>query len=301
MLCADAAGPAMRSKLWRVPEVLSIQSAVAYGFVGNSCAAFALRRAGIDVWPVDTVNFSNNTDYGTWRGPIMTIEQVTDVVKGVDERGVLARVDAVLSGYQGAPDMGKAILDAVRLTRERNPEAIYCCDPVMGDADLGFYAAAGIPEFMRERVVAEATVMTPNLFELEYLTDCAPSTFTDVLDAVAKLRERGPETVLVTSVVGFDDDVDGMRMVAQNGSQTWQVVTPMIDQKFTGSGDLTSSLFLASLLNGESLGEALSSVASAVYSVLKRTNELGRRELALVQAQDEMVAPSHRFEAEQIA
>ncbi len=179
--------------------------------------------------------------------------------------GVLAEVDAVLSGYQGAPDMGRAILEAVALTRERNPQAIYCCDPVMGDVDRGFYAAPGIPEFMRDQVVSQATIMTPNLFELEYLTERTTSTIADVLDAAAALRRRGPQTVLVTSVVGLDADSSGMRMIAQNATETWQVTTPLIDRKFTGSGDLTTAVLLANLLQGADLGTRLSNTASTVY------------------------------------
>ena len=283
-----------------VPEVLSIQSAVSFGFAGNSVAVFTLRRAGVDVWPVYTVTFSNHTGYGAWRGQVMTSEQVTDVIAGIDDRGALADIDAVLSGYQGAPDMGKTILEAVKLTRRRNPKAIYCCDPVMGDVGRGFYAAPGIPEFIRDQVVEQATIMTPNLFELEYLTDRTVSTLTDVLEAIAALRARGPETVLVTSVVGLDCKTPGIRMVAQNPDETWQVTTPVIDRSFTGSGDLTTAIFLANLLEGLDLGTALSKTASAVYGVLARTHELGQSELALVQAQDEIVSPSRRFEATQI-
>jgi pyridoxine kinase len=283
-----------------VSEVLSIQSAVSYGFAGNSVAVFALRRAGIDVWPVFTVNFSNHTGYGAWRGSVMTTDQVAEVVTGVDDRGALANVDAVLSGYQGAPDMGRAILEAVALTRERNPQAIYCCDPVMGDVGRGFYAAPGIPEFMRDQVVSQATIMTPNLFELEYLTERTTSTIADVVEATAALRARGPQTVLVTSVVGLDADSSGMRMIAQNATETWQVTTPLIDRTFTGSGDLTTAVLLANVLQGADLGTALSNTASAVYGVLARTDELGRSELALVQAQDEIIAPRRRFEATRI-
>lgn len=280
-----------------VAQILSIQSHVSFGFAGNSVAAFALRRAGLDVWPVNTVEFSNNTSYGDWRGPVLTPEQVIQVVQGVDDRGVLAHVDAVLSGYQGAPQMGRTILDAVELTRSRNEQAIYCCDPVMGDVDRGFYAAPGIPEFMRESVVRQATIMTPNLFELEYLTGRTTSSIGDVLDAAALLRSRGPRIVLITSVVGRDADNDLIRMVAQDDQETWQVTTPIIDRKFTGSGDLTTAVFLAGLLTGHGLGETLSMTASAVYSVLQKTHELDRRELALVQAQDDITSPTHRFEA----
>lgn len=281
-----------------MPQILSIQSSVSYGFAGNSVAVFTLRRAGLEVWPVFTVNFSNHTGYGSWRGPVLSPEQVAEVVRGIDDRGVLAEIDAVLSGYQGAPQMGRTILDAVELTRSRNPAAIYCCDPVMGDVDRGFYAAPGIPEFMRDHVVPQATIMCPNLFELEYLTGRRTSTVAEVVEAAAALRSRGPRIALVTSAVGLDADNTVMRMIAQDDSSTWQVETPMIDRKFTGSGDLTTAVFLTSLFATENdLAASLSRTASVVYSVLLRTHELGRSELALVQAQDEIVAPSHRFEA----
>ena len=280
-----------------VAQILSIQSNVTFGFAGNSVAVFTLRRAGLDVWPVHTVEFSNNTSYGAWRGPVISPEQVASVVQGVDDLGVLTEVDAVLSGYQGAPQMGRTILQAVEMTRARNPQAIYCCDPVMGDVDRGFYAAPGIPEFMREHVVPQATIMSPNLFELDYLTGRTSSTIADVLDAAAALRSRGPRVVLVTSAVGLDAGDDVMRMIAQDASQTWQVTTPLIDRKFTGSGDLTTAIFLANLLETGDLGASLSMTASTVYSVLLRTHELGRRELALVQAQDDIVNPKYRFDA----
>ncbi|GAA2183907.1 pyridoxal kinase PdxY [Brooklawnia cerclae] len=281
-------------------QILSIQSAVAFGFAGNSAAVFPLRRVGMDVWPVLTVNFSNHTGYGAWRGPVVPPADVAEVVRGVDDRGVLSQIDAVLSGYQGAPDMGRVILDAVDLTRSRNPSAIYCCDPVMGDVDRGFYAVPGIPEFMREHVVPKATIMTPNLFELEYLTDRRTSTVGDVLEASTALRSRGPGTVLVTSVVGRDASDDVMRMIAQDEHETWQVETPVIDRKFTGSGDLTTAMFLAGILEHGDLGRALAHTASTVYSVLKRTDELQRAELALVQAQDELVEPTYRFQASRL-
>ncbi len=284
-----------------VAQILSIQSAVSYGFAGNSVASFTLRRAGIDVWPVYTVNFSNHTGYGAWRGQVMTPEQVAEVVQGIDERGALAEIDAVLSGYQGAPQMGRTILEAVELTRTRSPQAIYCCDPVMGDVDRGFYAAPGIPEFLRDHVVPQATIMSPNMFELEFLTSRRTSTIAEVLAAASDLRSRGPQTVLVTSVVGLDADDSVMRMIAQDATGSWQVETPMIDRKFTGSGDLTTAVFLAGLLaSGGDLAYSLARTASVVYSVLLRTHELGRRELALVQAQDEIVVPTQRFVATEL-
>ncbi|MEO7586532.1 MAG: pyridoxal kinase, partial [Arachnia sp.] len=160
--------------------VLSIQSAVAYGHAGNSSAVFPMQRSGVNVWPVYTVNFSNHTGYDTWRGPMIDADDVASVIQGVDERGVLPQVTAVLSGYQGSADMGQVILDAAALVKQRNPAALFCADPVMGDVGRGFYARPGIPEFMRDHVVQAADILTPNLFELQYLTGRTTSTVGDV-------------------------------------------------------------------------------------------------------------------------
>lgn len=284
----------------RVTTILSIQSHVAYGHAGNSAAVFPLQRMGVETWPVLTVNFSNHTGYGAWRGPLIDATDVRDVVLGIDERGKLAEVDALLSGYQGGEEIGAVMLEAAALVKERNPEALYCCDPVMGDVGRGFYCRPGIPEFMRDQVVPAADVMTPNLFELEFLTGRTISGAQQAVEAAQALRERGPRTVLVTSVTD-GDETDLMRMIAVDEDGAWQVETPLIDQAFTGSGDVTTATFLAHLLTTNSLPEALSATGSIVYSVLRATHELGRSELALVAAQDNFVSPAYVFEAHKLA
>lgn len=280
--------------------ILSIQSHVAYGHAGNSAAVFPLQRLGVEVWPVLTVNFSNHTGYDAWRGPLIPAEQVLDIVRGIDERGVLGQVDALLTGYQGGADMGAVVLQAAELVKQRNPRALYCCDPVMGDVDRGFYCLPGIPEFMRDEVLPRADVLTPNLFELEFLSGQSAAGPDEVVAAAHALRARGPETVLVTSVDEPGSPDHMMRMVAVDSHGAWMVSTPMIEHVFTGSGDVTSAMFLAHLLETGSAGQALGATASIVYSILRRTADLGRDELALVAAQDEVVAPTHRFEAVRI-
>ncbi|HET8602814.1 MAG TPA: pyridoxal kinase, partial [Marmoricola sp.] len=121
--------------------ILSIQSAVAYGHVGNSAAVFPLQRLGHEVWPVHTVNFSNHTGYGAWRGPLIAPEDVREVVAGVEDRGALAEVDLVLSGYQGSEGIAEVILDAVARVKQASPGALYACDPVMGNARSGCFVA----------------------------------------------------------------------------------------------------------------------------------------------------------------
>jgi pyridoxine kinase len=277
-------------------RILSIQSSVAYGHVGNSAATFPLMRMGVEVWPVLTVHFSNHTGYGSWRGPMLTGADVWDVVTGIDERGVLDQCDAVLSGYQGAADVGAVILDTVALVKERNPRAVYCCDPVLGDVGRGVFVRPGIPELMRDRVVPAAQVVTPNQFELELLSGRQTSTLDDVLAAADEVRATGPDTVLVTSVVHADARPETLDMVAVSAAGAWAVTTPLLPRAFQGAGDLTAATFLAKLLQLQDVPDALSLTAAVVHGVLRTTIDSGQAELQLVAAQDEIAAPSTRVD-----
>lgn len=281
------------------PTILSIQSSVAYGHVGNSAATFPLMRRGIEVWPVHTVHFSNNTSYESWRGPLLPASDILEVVRGIDDRGVLGSCDAVLSGYQGGEEVGAAILEAVELVKTRNPAAIYCCDPVMGDTDRGVYVRPGIPEFMRTRVVPAADAVTPNQFELGLLTGLPTGTSQEVVRAAEAVRRIGPALVLVTSVTS-EQRPDQLSMVLVTGTGAWQVTTPLISQTFTGAGDLTAAVFLGALLQhgpGAGIERALTQTAAVSYGVLEITRERGARELQLVAAQQEIAHPSRTFRA----
>jgi pyridoxine kinase len=269
---------------------------VAYGHVGNSAITFPLMRMGVEVWPVITVHFSNHTGYESWRGPLLSASDLSAVVRGIDERGVLGQVDAVLSGYQGAEDIGAMILEAVALVKQRNPAAIYCCDPVLGDQDRGSYVRPGIADFMRKHVVPAAQIVTPNQFELSSLTGLPVSTMDDVLNAAGVVRAVGPDVVLITSVVRRDGPPDAIEMVAMDAEGAWLVSTPRLARSFTGSGDVAAATFLATFLQTRDLSTALASTAAAVYGLLAITARLGRSELALIEAQDEFVRPSHSFE-----
>ncbi|WP_447645340.1 pyridoxal kinase [Nocardioides zeae] len=217
-------------------KILSVQSSVAYGHVGNSAATFPLQRLGHEVWPVVTVHFSNHTGYGAWRGPLLAPSDVADVIAGIGERevtgpdgkpvSVLATADAVLSGYQGAEDVGAVILDAVARVKELNPAAVYCCDPVMGDVGRGMFVRPGIPEYMRDHVVPHADILTPNHFELDFLTDRTTRTEAEVLDAVDAVRDRGPRDVLVTSVITDETPAGTLEVLAVSDDGAWAVRTP---------------------------------------------------------------------------
>lgn len=274
--------------------IVSIQSSVAYGHVGNSAAVFPLQRLGVEVWPVYTVHFSNHTGYGAWRGPLLTAEDVRAVITGMEEREAFPDVDAVLSGYQGGSQIGDVILDAVARVKAANPSAIYACDPVMGNAKSGCFVHPDIPILLRERVVPQADLITPNQFELGFLTGTEPETLEDTLAAVDLARAMGPSTVLVTSVLRPDRPADTIEMLAVHGDEAWIVQTPQLPMKANGSGDVTAALFTAHLLNSGP-DEALAKTVSSVYALLKRTLDSGRRELQLVQSQEEIAHPAMEF------
>ncbi|WP_323793102.1 pyridoxal kinase PdxY [Nocardioides sp.] len=287
-------------------KILSIQSSVAYGHVGNSAATFPLQRLGHEVWPVLTVHFSNHTGYGAWRGPLLDPADVADVIAGIGDRGVLGEADAVLSGYQGDPAVGAVILDAVSQVRAANPGAVYCCDPVMGDVGRGMFVRPGIPEYLRDEVVPRADIITPNHFELDFLsgrTTAAPGTpgtLDEVLDAVDVVRDRGPRHVLVTSVLHADSAPETLDVVAVSEDGAWAVTTPLLPISPNGCGDVTAALYLAHLTTTGSPATALERTTSSVFAILEATLAAGTREIALVAAQDAIAAPPHRFEARRL-
>src|SRR3954463_8660743 len=281
-------------------QILSIQSSVAYGYVGNSAAVFPLQRLGHEVWPVNTVHFSNHTGYGDWRGPLLAPEDVRAVIAGIADRGVLGECDAVLSGYQGDPAVGAVILDAVEQVKAANPDAVYCCDPVMGDVGRGMFVRPGIPEYLRDTVVPRADIVTPNHFELDFLAGRTTNTLDEILDAVDDVRARGPRDVLVTSVLHGDVPDGRLDVLAVSDQGAWAVETPLLPITPNGCGDVTAALYLAHLRTTGSAADALARTTSSVFAVLERTIAAGTREIQLVAAQDAIALPPTRFEARRL-
>jgi pyridoxine kinase len=280
--------------------VLSIQSAVAYGHVGNSAAVFPLQRIGVEVLPVYTVNFSNHTGYGAWRGPLIAPEDVREVVTGIEERGVLGEIDAVLSGYQGGEGIGDVIIDAVARVKAANPNAVYACDPVMGNAKSGCFVAPAIPVLLRDRVVPVADIITPNQFELGFLTGTEPDTLESTLASVDAARAMGPNTVLVTSVERPDREEGTIEMLAVDDKGAWLVATPHLPMKANGSGDVTAALFTAHYVETGDAKVALERTVSSVYELLRLTLESGARELQRIPPQQFHATPPLQFTARQV-
>lgn len=282
--------------------ILSIQSHVAYGYVGNRAAAFPLQRMGRDVIAVNTVQFSNHTGYGAWRGDVAAAQHVRDVLKGVEERGAFDGCDAVLSGYLGDATLGEAVLEAVAALKRRQPQAVYCCDPVMGDVGRGFFVRPGVPEFMRVHAVPAADIITPNHFELEALTGATVHTIDDALAATAALRALGPSVVLVTSLERRGGAEDEIEMLADGPDGAFLIAAPRLpfDAPPSGGGDLTAALFLVHWLERRDAAAALEATAAAVHHVFAETARRGVRELQIVAAQDAYVSAARPFAARRL-
>jgi len=283
-------------------QILSIQSWVAYGHVGNASAVFPLQRLGAEVVAINTVQFSNHTGYGDWTGDVFSGAQVRALLDGIERRGVLARCDAVLSGYMGDVEIGHAILDAVARVRAANPGALYCCDPVIGDDGHGVYVRPGIAELMRDAAIPQADIATPNAFELRQLTGLPDGTLEQAKRAVAALQDRmhpgGPRTVLLTSLRTDATPAGSLDMLVGEREKFHFLRSPLLPVDLNGAGDAVAALFLFHRHKTGSAVAALEAAGSAIHGVLRRTAEAGSRELLTVAAQEEFVRPTTRLVAE---
>ena len=280
--------------------ILSIQSAVAYGSVGNAAAVFPLQRLGFEVWRVDTVLFSNHTGYGAWRGTVLEPELVGEILTGIEERGVLPRCEAVLSGYMGSIQLGGVVLDHVKRVKRASPQALYCCDPVLGDVDRGLYVQPELSGFFREEAVPLADILTPNRFELETLAGIRVDSLVAAEAACETLLAEGPRVVLVTSFDVAEVSIASAGLLAATPEGGWLVRTPRLPIIANGAGDLTAALFLAHFLRTGDAGAALGETVAGVHAVLAETVRLGATELAIAAAQDALAAPPQRFPVERV-
>jgi pyridoxine kinase len=278
--------------------VLSIQSQVAHGHVGNSAATLPLQRLGFDVVSINTVQLAHHPGHGSWCGHKVEPERVAQIVAGVRQRGVLGRCDAIISGYLGDAAVGPVVLDAVTALRAARPDALYLCDPVIGDDGPGVFVSAGIPELMREALVPAADIVTPNRFELEFLTFHPVKTLAEARRAAARLRALGPRLVVATGLSLADRP--GLTVLADAAEGAWLVTTPRLSVAPGGTGDAFSALFLGHHLRTGDIELALEKAVSAMFDLVERTEASGADELRLVAAQDAFDPQTPRFRAQRL-
>jgi pyridoxine kinase len=284
-------------------NILSIQSAVAYGHVGNSSAVFPLQLLGAEVWPINTVQFSNHPGYGSHTGAITPPETIRALIDGLEALNILPTCQALLTGYLGDPRTGDTLLHAASRLRLANPAALWCCDPVIGDDAPGIYVKPGIADFFRDQAIPQADILTPNQFELAHLTAIPCTTTAQIRQAVTHLQSRmrptGPRIVLVTSLNDETTHPTNIDLLTATPDGTLhRLRTPRLNIAPNGAGDAIAALFLFHILNGEPAPTAMANSASSIHGVLRATLAAGQRELALIPARAEILNPTNRFEPE---
>lgn len=287
----------------RTPHLLAIQSHVVFGHAGNSAAVFPMQRVGVNVWPLNTVQFSNHTQYGQWTGEVLAPEQIPALVDGIATIGELGNCDAVLSGYLGSAAQGRAILTGVARIKAVNPNALYLCDPVMGHPEKGCIVPAEVSDFLLDEAVAVADVLCPNQLELDSFCGRRAESLEDCVAMARSLLARGPKAVLVKHLAYAGRKAEDFEMLLVTAEGSWHLQRPLLAfaRQPVGVGDLTSGLFLARVLLGDSWVAAFEFTAAAVHEVLLETQACTSYELELVRAQDRIMHPRVRFEARRLA
>lgn len=278
-------------------NVISIQSQVAFGHVGNSAAVFPMQMHGIDVIAVPTTLLSNRPGYKTIRGKVLDAQLVADLLLGIEERGAIENANVILSGYLGSVDIADVVADFVARAKTRNPALLYACDPVLGDRDRGLFVRNDIPPLVRDGLCPLADIITPNHFEFDWLCGAETKTIDQMIAHARVLHARGPKTIVITSAELADTPGGEIETLAVEGSGTWRVCTPKLPISPNGTGDLFAALFVSARVRGADTPEALSHAASAIFAVLERTAARGTEEMRVVESAELLVHPTRRFEA----
>ncbi len=280
-------------------NILAISSQVAYGHVGNSAAVFALQRLGHEVWPLPTVLYSNHPGHGDFAGEAVAASLLEELLAGLARRRVLGVCDAVLTGYLRDPAQVRFARRAIEEVKAANPRALYCCDPVMGDRHTGLYVPQAVADEIAGPLLEAADLATPNEFELELLAGSAIATLDDALEAAERVRARGPRLVVCTSPA-MARGAEAVATLAVTDDGAWLVRTPTLAGAPHGAGDLFAALLLGRYLDTRDAAAALAHAVAASFGVLSASVAEGADELALIAAQDEIVAPSRRFAVERL-
>lgn len=287
-------------------NVLSIQSHVVYGYAGNKASTLPMQLCGVDVWPLNTVQFSSSTRYAKFAGPVTSNDDLINIVKTLDlpEVNFLHKVDAVLSGYLGSAEQVDAILEIVDTVREANPDAVYLLDPVMGKAGKGCIVAPGVAQAIREKAVSRANITCPNLEELQILHGSELKSFADAVNATIELSKKGPSIVMVKHLhrCALDPETFEAIIYDNNTGKLYHLRRPLVqlEREPVGAGDMLTGILLACLLTGKTTLEAFEHTNNAVYYVVEEAGRIGELELQPVAVRREIMDPPLTYRATEL-
>jgi len=276
--------------------VLSIQSEVAYGHVGNSAAVLPLQRLGFEVWPVNTVQLGHHPGYGRFRGYHVEVERLSVVLDALIDQAPLKSCIGMISGYLGDGRIADPVLRALDAVCAKRPDLVFLLDPVIGDDGAGVFVRPDVPIAIADKLLPRASIITPNRFELVHLSGVEVGDLGQARMAAERLLERGPRLIVATGLPN-PDRPDELAMLAVTQKECWLIRTPRLPRSFSGTGDTFSALLLGHTLLASDLKTALERTASAIFSLVEMTEQRGDDELSLVAAQDLFVNSAIRFSA----
>jgi pyridoxine kinase len=302
-------------------RVLSIQSHVVHGYVGNKAAVFPLQLLGFDVDFINSVHFSSHTGYKHFpHGEVMNGNQLRTILKGLEDNGLLEDIGYMLTGYIGSISFLEAVLDVLKTVKTHNPNLRFVCDPVMGDNGK-FYVPQELAKVYQDVVIPQADVVTPNQFEAEQLTGIKVNSMLTAKRACEALHAMGPSIVFITSAIMEDQDggasknisIFASKRISSSKSETnnktdtvyemWRIECPLIPGNFTGTGDVTASLLLGHLAKtSDDLPVVMEKVINTMYVLIDRTHKakgltVQSTKLKLIQSKDIIESPPTTFKA----
>ncbi len=260
-------------------SILSIQSHVAYGYVGNKAATFPLQSMGYDVWPVNTVQFSNHTGYGKWQGEIFSRKHIRNIIKGIEDIGAIDQCQAILSGYMGSRDICHEVSDTVQRFKANNPNLLYLCDPVIGNTEC--YVKPEVLEFFMTSLRTD--IITPNQFEAEVLSETVITSTKDLIKVANYFHNLNIGIVVITGIKVIDLPHDKLYVFVSHNGKSHIIMTKEYPFAIApnGTGDLFSALFLGSYLQVKDAVEALRRTVYFTGLVMENTFQNGSRELKI--------------------
>jgi len=291
------------------PRVLSIQSHVVHGYVGNKSATFPLQLLGFEVDAINSVQFSNHTGYKVFKGQVLDETQLADVFDGLLQNDLQDKYSHLLTGYIGNENFLRKVASILKTLRKANPHLVYLCDPVMGD-DGFMYVPKELLPIYRDEIVPLANITTPNQYEAELITGQKIVKVEDVWNACEWFHSRGVATVVLSSTdLGGDNKLLAfLSHKNSSGNQRFCITIPKQAEgvRFTGTGDLFAALFLANSHRFPSeLGKAFERTTASLQAVIQRTVQFipqdvlerkrkalaWERELKIVQSKEDIEEP----------
>lgn len=267
-------------------SIISIQSQVVHGHVGNSAAVLPMQGHGLNVAAVPTTLLSNHPGYETMRGRVLEPELVGDLLRGIEERGLIETSRYIVSGYLGSRANGEVVAAFVERARQLNPSITYICDPVMGDSHLGVFVADQVIECLLDHLVPLADLLTPNQFELGLMTQSQPTSWLALKAGVARIQAIRGAHLVVTGCTLPDTPNGSLENVVFEGEAHTRLPSPRLPIVPVGTGDLFTGLLTANLVHGCNLVGATRNAAAVVLDVLGRTLAESKHEMQLASVID---------------